>query len=44
MRHRVIRSVFVLVALSVLAAPTMVGGQTVITRGEAIGGLSLIHI
>ena len=44
MRHPVIRSVFVLVALSVLAAPTMVSAQTVITRGEAIGGSPVVDL
>ena len=44
MRHPVIRSVFLLVLLSVLAVPTMVSGQTVITRGEAIGGSPVVDL
>ena len=44
MRHRVIRSLFVLVVVGVLAVPTMVSGQTVITRGEAITGSPVVDL
>ena len=44
MRHPAIRTVFVLVVSSLLAVPTMVSGQTVITRGEAISGSPVVDL
>ena len=44
MRHPAIRTVFVLVVISLLAVPTMGSGQTVITRGEAISGSPVVDL